>query len=108
MVEENKRPRTNALLLEMWAMASRSDAVMRMLDVFYAKMRDWIEGMLAEINPDLPARSRCLRAALITAQIEGLMVLIGPRRIPHDEMRGIEEAAVAAIRRLALAPEEAS
>ena len=105
MIEENKRPRTNALLQEMWAMSSRSDVVMRMLDVFYEKMRVWIDGMLAEVNPDLPARSRKLRAALITSQVEGLIVLIGPRRIPHDELRGLEDAALLAIRRLALATE---
>ena len=108
MIEENKRHRTNALLQEMWAMASRSDVVMRMLDVFYTKMRVWIDGVLVNVNPALPARSRRLRAALMTSQIEGLMILIGPRRIPHDELRGIEEAAVAAIRRLALAPDERS
>lgn len=108
MIEENKRHRTNALLQEMWAMASRSDVVMRMLDVFYTKMRAWIDGVLANVNPALPVRSRRLRAALMASQIEGLMVLIGPRRIPHDELRGIEEAAVAAIRRLALAPDERS
>jgi AcrR family transcriptional regulator len=106
MIEENKRHRTNALLQEMWAMASRSDVVMRMLDVFYTKMRGWIDRMLADINPTLSARSRRLRAALMTSQIEGLMVLIGPRRIPHDELRGLEEAAVANIRRLAFTPDE--
>jgi AcrR family transcriptional regulator len=106
MIEENKRPRTNALLQEMWAMASRSDMVMRMLDVFYAKMRAWIGDMLETVNPALSRRTRQLRAAVITAQIEGLIVLIGPRRIPHDELRGIEEAALGAICALALQPDQ--
>jgi AcrR family transcriptional regulator len=105
MIEENKRSRTNALLQEMWAMASRSNIVMRMLDVFYTRMRGWIEGMLVEVNPDLTKQATCLRAGLIAAQIEGLIVLIGPRRIPHDELRGIEGAAVTAICALAFAPE---
>lgn len=105
MIEENKRPRTNALLQEMWAMSSRSDVVMRMLDIFYERMRLWIDGMLANVNPELPVRTRRLRAALITSQIEGLIVLIGPRRIPHDELRGIEDAAAAAIQQLAMAPD---
>lgn len=105
MIEENKRPRTNALLQEMWAMSSRNDVVMRMLDVFYSRMRAWIDEMIIQVNPDLPTRTRRLRAALITSQIEGLMVLIGPRRIPHDELRGLEDAALASIRRLATASE---
>lgn len=106
MIEENKRPRTNALLQEMWVMASRSDIVMHMLDVFYTKMRDWIESMLVEVNPSLTTQTRHLRAALITAQIEGLIVLIGPRRIPHDDLQGIEGAAVTAICDLAFVPEK--
>src|ERR1700751_3825908 len=49
MIEENKRVKSNRLLLEMWAMANHSTAVMKMLDTFYCKMRAWIEEMLIEI-----------------------------------------------------------
>lgn len=105
MIEENKRPGTNALLQEMWAMASRSEIVMRMLDTFYARVRHWILEVMPPVEPPLSDHTRKLRAALITAQIEGLIVLIGPRRIPHDEMRGLEDAAVEAARRLATEPE---
>ena len=82
MIEENKRPKTKSLLLEMWAMANRSRAIRGMMDTFYRRMRSWIEAMLMEIDPAMSSHVRRLRAALITAQIEGLMLLIGPTARP--------------------------
>jgi AcrR family transcriptional regulator len=102
MIDENKRVKSSTLLLEMWAMANRSTSVMRMLDAFYGRMRSWIENMLADINPALSVRKRRLRAALITSQIEGLMILIGPKRVAHKELNGLEEEAIRHIQRLAV------
>jgi AcrR family transcriptional regulator len=101
MIEENKRAKSNRLLLEMWAMANHSTAVMKMLDAFYCKMRAWIEDMLADIAPAQSLRKRRLRAALITSQIEGLMVLIGPNRMIHKELEGLENEAIRQIKKLA-------
>ena len=60
--------------------------------------------MLAEIDPAMSAHTRRLRAALITAQIEGLMLLIGPNSPAEAELIGVEEEAIRQIQRLALAP----
>lgn len=103
MIEENKRAKSQSLLMEMWAMSNHSSAVARMMDVFYAKMCDWIESMLAGVNPGLSERERHLRAGLITAQIEGLMVLVGPHRRPQERLAGIEDFASAQIERIAFA-----
>src|SRR5262245_20131761 len=102
MIEENKRVKSSTLLLEVWAMANRSTSVRRMLDAFYGRMRSWIEGMLVDINPTLSIRKRQLRAALITSQIEGLMILIGPKRIAHKELNGLEDEAIRQIQKLAM------
>lgn len=102
MIEENKRPKTSNMLQEMWAMANHSPAVLAMMDVFYSQMRAWIESLLHALNPGLPIPTRQLRAALITAQIEGLMILIGHNRIPHAELIGLEREATAQITRLAI------
>lgn len=102
MIKENKRPKTTIVLQEMWAMSNHSPAVMRMMDVFYGQMRRWIEDMLLAINPRQAPAMRYKRAALITAQIEGLMILIGPNRTPHLELRGLEEEAIAQVMRLAV------
>lgn len=101
MIEENKRPKTRSLLLEMWAMANRSRSIARMMDTFYGRMRSWIEAMLAEIDPRASPGTRSLRAALITAQIEGLLLLVGIDRPAEAALLGLEEAAVQQIQRLA-------
>jgi AcrR family transcriptional regulator len=103
MIEENKRDRTISLLMEMWAFSNHSPSVAKMLDAFYGKMRAWIGGMIGRVKPGLDPQRLALRAALVTAQIEGLMILIGPKRFAHPELKGLEDAAVAQIEALAFA-----
>ena len=103
MIAENKRPKTMTMLLEMWAMSNHSPAVSRMMDRFYSHMRAWIETMLQDLSPHHATATRQSRAALITCQIEGLMILLGPNRVPHPELHGLEREAVAQILRMALA-----
>ena len=102
MIDQNKQRKTMFLLLEMWAMANRSLAVSKMMDTFYGRLRDSIDGMIADINPKMTANTRALRAALITTQIEGLMILVGPRKPKHRELDGIEDEALAQIETMAL------
>jgi AcrR family transcriptional regulator len=102
MIDQNKQRKTMFLLLEMWAMANRSLAVSKMMDTFYGRLRDSIDGMIADLNPKMTADTRALRAALITTQIEGLMILVGPRKPKHRELDGIEDEAMAQIETMAL------
>jgi AcrR family transcriptional regulator len=102
MIAENKRPKSSNMLLEMWAMANHSQAVMKMMDVFYGQMRAWIERLMQAANPAQSNTTRQLRAALITAQIEGLMILIGPNRVDHAELVGLEAEAVKQMKLLVL------
>jgi AcrR family transcriptional regulator len=102
MIDQNKQRKTMFLLLEMWAMANRSVAVSKMMDTFYGRLRDSIDGMIADLNPKMAADTRALRAALITTQIEGLMILVGPRKPKHRVLDGIEDVALAQIETMAL------
>ena len=102
MIDQNKQRKTMFLLLEMWAMANRSLAVSKMMDTFYGRLRDSIDGMIADLNQKMAADTRALRAALITTQIEGLMILVGPRKPKHRELDGIEDEALAQIETMAL------
>jgi hypothetical protein len=86
----------------MWAMANRSPAVSKMMDTFYGRLRRAIDRMIAELNPAMAADTRALRAALITTQIEGLMILVGPRKPKHRELEGIEREAMIQIENMAL------
>jgi AcrR family transcriptional regulator len=102
MLDQNKQRKTMFLLLEMWAMANRSEAVSKMMDTFYGRLRASIERMIADLNPTMAAETRALRAALITTQIEGLMILVGPGKRKHRELAGIEDEAMAQIENMAL------
>jgi hypothetical protein len=73
-----------------------------MMDTFHGRLRDSIEAMIADLNPKMAADTSALRAALITTQIEGLMILIGPRKPKHRELDGIEHEAMAQIENMAL------
>ncbi len=101
MINQNKQRKTTFLLLEMWAMANRSQAVSKMMDTFYGRLRRSIEQMIADLNPAMPSETRALRAALITTQIEGLMVLVGPSKPRHPELSGIEDEAMVQIEKMA-------
>lgn len=101
MIAENKRDRTITMLMDMWAFANHSPSVARMVDAFYAKMRTWIGDMIRKAKPELSERDLALRAGLVTVQIEGLMILIGPKRLPHEELAGLEAAAALQIEKLA-------
>ncbi len=102
MIDQNQQRKTMFLLLEMYAMANRSRAVSKMMDTFYSRLRASIDRMVADINPAISAETRALRAALITTQIEGLMILVGPGKPKHRELEGIEDEATIQIERMAL------
>ena len=61
MLIENKQRKTMFLLLEMWAMANRSDAVSKMMDTFYGRLRASIERNDRRSQSDdwQPRRARC-------------------------------------------------
>jgi hypothetical protein len=73
-----------------------------MMDTFYGRLRASIDRMIAELNPAMAAETRALRAALITTQIEGLMIVVGPGKPKHRELDGIEDEAMLQIERMAL------
>jgi TetR/AcrR family transcriptional regulator len=60
-----------------------------------------VKGFIEAVNPNLSSAELSCRAALVTCQIEGLLVLIPQRnRFPSD-VRGIEDEAVRALLNLA-------
>ena len=101
MIDQNKNPKTRALLMEMWSMSNRSAAVSKMMTAFYKRMRDTIEKMIRDVNPRMKDELVRLRAALITTQIEGLMLIIGPRGPKDRKIQGIEREALDQFERLA-------
>ncbi|MBY4725119.1 TetR/AcrR family transcriptional regulator [Burkholderia contaminans] len=104
LLEDSKQPRTQSLFVNFWALAQTQEFARKMLEEGYEFQRGVIAGLIEAVNPALPQAVRIRRAALVTAQIEGLIVLIPQRnRFPSD-IKGIEDDAVTAILALAKAP----
>ncbi len=103
LIDANKQSRTQSLFINMWALAQKHEFARQMMDEAYLYQRRWLRGFIEAANPALPSSELSCRAALITCQIEGLLVLIPQRnRFPSD-VKGIEEEAVLSMRALAKA-----
>jgi AcrR family transcriptional regulator len=101
LIEDDKQSRTQSLFFNIWALAQTHDFAREIMDEAYVVQRRVIAEFVNAVNPDLPPQELSCRAALITCQIDGLLVLIPQRnRFPSD-VRGLEDEAVRAILALA-------
>lgn len=91
LIEDTKNPETNALFFGIWEMAQHSPDVALAMDFMYTYQREWVEGMISKVCPAMPEQLVKLRAALITTQIEGLMLLLGKGKPEHETLKGLEE-----------------
>ncbi|WP_276322704.1 hypothetical protein [Burkholderia cepacia] len=104
LLEDGKQPRTQSLFVNFWALVQTQEFARKMLEEGYGFQRRVIAGFMEAVNPALSQAALARRAALVTAQIEGLIVLIPQRnRFPSD-IKGIEDDAVMAVLALAKAP----
>ncbi|WP_174958305.1 MULTISPECIES: TetR/AcrR family transcriptional regulator [Burkholderia] len=104
LLEDGKQPKNQSLFVNFWALAQTQEFARKMLEEGYGFQRTVIAGFIEAVNPTLSRAVLTRRAALVTAQIEGLVVLIPQRnRFPSD-IKGIEDDAVKAILALAKAP----
>ncbi|MCA8031090.1 TetR/AcrR family transcriptional regulator [Burkholderia cepacia] len=101
LIEDDKQSRMQSLFVNMWALAQTHDFARQIMDEAYVAQRRTIRDFIEAVNPDLTPLELARRAALITSQIDGLIVLIPQRnRFPSD-IRGLEDEAVRAILALA-------
>ncbi|MBN3796324.1 TetR/AcrR family transcriptional regulator [Burkholderia sp. Ac-20392] len=104
LLEDGKQPKTQSLFVNFWALAQTQEFARKMLEEGYGFQRSVIAGFIEAVNPALSPAVLTRRAALVTAQIEGLIVLIPQRnRFPSD-IKGIEDDVVMAVLALAKAP----
>ena len=104
LIEDGKQPRTQSLFVNFWALAQVQEFARKSMEDAYLFQRGMISGFVAAVNPALPPPLLARRAALITGQIEGLLILIPQRnRFPSD-IKGIEDEAVKAILAVAAMP----
>ncbi|WP_419689996.1 TetR/AcrR family transcriptional regulator [Burkholderia theae] len=103
LIEDSKQSKTQGLFVNLFALAQSQEFARKTIEEAYTFQRLMIAEFVTAINPELPPSVLARRAALITAQIEGLIVFIPQRnRFPSD-LRGLEDDAVNAVLALARA-----
>jgi TetR/AcrR family transcriptional regulator len=91
LVEDQRKPGTHGFFMEFWGQARRDPAMARLLQQAYRQHRDRIRIAMAPLNPSLSGRTAELRAAIVAAMIEGLVIYFAGDQ-PHDPaLEGLEE-----------------
>ena len=103
-INENRTLSVTVIFAELRAMSQRNDFILDMLDRMYISYRERMEALLEDVNPTVPAAKRALRAALIIAIIDGLMIFIGGKNARHAALAELGEEAEREIVRIATAP----
>ena len=104
LLREVKRPVTQSLFAQVWALAQSNDYARTIMQDMYAYERGVFEFFIAELNPGLERKDVARRAALMLSQIEGLMLLIPQQTRFPASLAGIEQLCIENIMALALAP----
>lgn len=102
LLEDTKRSATERLFVEIWSLATRDAIAREIFDKMYTHHRQNLGRLISAANTDLSSNEIQQRAALVSMQIEGLMLLINESKPKHPELDGIEEECVAAIMNVVL------
>jgi AcrR family transcriptional regulator len=83
--------KTGKLFFELWALGARDPEAEQALDNLYTRHRRHLELLIGRVNPRLSSDKISLRATLIAAQIEGLMLFMGAKKPRHPELEGLKD-----------------
>ena len=80
ILEDITTKKTTRFFPELWAMANHDPFVHDRMDELYERARVSLNGLIAEINPDLPTEAREILALFISASMEGMTVFAGYKK----------------------------
>lgn len=106
MLEDVRNPFSIKFFTELWALSLRDIDASIAMDTIYTLHRQNIEQLIVEINPNLNASCSSHRAAIVTALIEGLMLLLGDGKPHHSELEGIDQEVKNRILDIVTMPED--
>lgn len=93
-LDELNDPVTHGVFFEIWALAGRNDFASALMDKMLARERKSIFKLIQGMSPDISDEQAKLRAILIVAQVEGLMLF----RLHKSTARAEVDAVHAALR----------
>lgn len=100
-LEELGNPVMRGMFFEFWALATRNTFASTLMEKAQARERKAIFHLIRGMADDITDVQYMIRAALIVAQVEGLMLFRVRNRPRRPELEGLEEAARQAVLRLA-------
>lgn len=103
-LEELGNPVIRGMFFEFWALATRNTFASTLMERMQSRERKAIFKLIQGLCPAIPDEECLVRAALIVAQIEGLMLFRVRNRPRRPELEGLESAARDAVLRLATQP----
>lgn len=103
-LEELGAPLMRGMFFEFWALATRNTFASTLMERMQARERKAIFNLIRGMSPAISDQEYMVRAALIVAQIEGLMLFRVRNRPKRPELEGLEQAARDAVLRLATQP----
>lgn len=103
-LEELGSPVMRGMFFEFWALATRNTFASALMEKMQARERKAIFKLIQGMSPHISDEDYIVRAALIVAQVEGLMLFRVRNRPRRPELEGLENAAREAVLRLATQP----
>lgn len=100
-LDELGNPVMRGMFFEFWALATRNTFASALMEKAQARERKAIFHLIRGMANDITDDQYMIRAALIVAQVEGLMLFRVRNRPKRPELEGLEEAARQAVLRLA-------
>lgn len=91
-LEELNDPLTHGLFFELWALAARNAFASALMDTMISRERKAIYKLIRGMHPDVSDDEYMLRAVLIVAQVEGLMLFRYHKHRQKTEMHAVHAA----------------
>lgn len=103
-LDELGSPVIRGMFFEFWALATRNTFASTLMERMQSRERKAIYKLIQGLSQEISDEEYMVRAALIVAQIEGLMLFRVRNRPKRPELEGLENAARQAVLRLAMQP----
>jgi AcrR family transcriptional regulator len=96
ILEDIRTKKTTHFFPELWALSNHDTFVFDRVHHLYARARQSLNEIVAEMRPDLPAETRQALALFISASMEGLTVFAGYEKPFEPQMPLLTEISVEA------------
>ncbi|MFA7279944.1 MAG: TetR/AcrR family transcriptional regulator [Sterolibacterium sp.] len=87
-----KNPMTSGVFVEVWALANRNPYAAKILETIHARERKAVSRLIRNLAPATESADLDIRAILIPALIDGLLLRIARKGVSPAEVAQLEEA----------------